>query len=444
MNTSRRRHFLASGLTSLLLSPFVRTIRRGLAQTVPGSGRAFVAFYYPHTIKKYFFASRGATESDFTFPAALAPLQELRENVVLFGSMTMRSGTVPRGYDNHAGSMHILTAYATLDTGPLGPSVDQVIADRIGSGTPRKSVNLWTQVDPPAFGLTGVSYRGPKQKVTNESSPHAAFKGLMIGNGAMSSAEFDAVTKTRRSVLDNMTAELGGLEMRLAGEERRMMDAHLEAVRSVEKALFSGAKAGSACKGDAAALGPELDFKSPANYAKLVKLHTDVLVMALACDITRVGVLQMGNDHNEQVTFPWLNINKTHHLGIQHNGTTPEWTDVTRWFTQQFVYLMKSLKAIPTPTGNLLTDSVLLSCNNMGNGHSIYDMGFVLAGNAGGRIKGGRLINTETGDPDKNQRYMSHAQLLLSICHAMGLNDLQSFGQPGKEFCPGPIPGLVT
>jgi hypothetical protein len=102
------------------------------------------------------------------------------------------------------------------------------------------------------------------------------------------------------------------------------------------------------------------------------------------------------------------------------------------------------MKAIPTPTGNLLVDSVVLMLNNMGSGHSIYDLLYVLAGNAGGRIRGNRLVPTGTGSTDQKTKQLAHSQLLLSICHAMGLDDIDHFGRPGAEFCPGPVPGLVT
>jgi hypothetical protein len=441
----RRRRFLTSALAGTLLAPYARFVRSGVAQAAPAAGRAFVAFYFPHNIRRSFFPQ--GTETDFTLHEMLSPLEPLRPHTNFFGPMVLKSGLAPKTYTNHTGMIHILTAWAGYrDGGALGPSVDQVIADHVGAATPVRSLNLCTLTDPPFLGEPSISFRGAKEKVSPEPSPHAAFKRMMVNTGGMASAEFDAVQKTRRSVLDNTMGELDGLRMRLAGEERRMMEAHLESLRTVERALFSvpGRTGGGACK--SANLGADFDFRSPANYDKIVKLHIDVMVMALACDITRVGVLQLGNDHNERVTFNFIGVDKTHHLGIQHNATGPEYVAVTKWYVSQFAYLMNSLKAVPTPTGNLLTDSLLLYCNNMGSGHSIYNMPFLLGGNAGGRVKGNRLFapGPYQGDVVDTTKALGHADLLLSICHAMGLEHLKHFGRPGAEFCSGPVPGLVS
>jgi hypothetical protein len=225
---------------------------------------------------------------------------------------------------------------------------------------------------------------------------------------------------------------------------RRMMDAHVESIRAVERALFGAGKVGATCKPGAVELGPEFDTRQPGNFAKLVKLHIDVMVTAIACEVTRAGVLLAGSEHNETVTFPRVGVNKTHHRGIQHKGSGANWTAVTRWFVEQFAYLMKAMQAIPTPGGDLLSDSVLLLCNNMGSGHSVYDLGYVRGGNAAGRIKGNRLISMATGSTEQKTKQLARSQILLSICHAMGLSDLTHFGRPGAELCPGPVPGLVA
>jgi hypothetical protein len=51
----------------------------------------------------------------------------------------------------------------------------------------------------------------------------------------------------------------------------------------------------------------------------------------------------------------------------------------------------------------------------------------VLAGNVGGFFQTGRVVSF----PGE-----SHARLLLTLCHAMGLPD-ETFGAAG--FCPGPL-----
>ena len=44
----------------------------------------------------------------------------------------------------------------------------------------------------------------------------------------------------------------------------------------------------------------------------------DMMVMALACEITGVGTLQW-SDTEAKHTFPWLNLSEHHHY-YQHDG----------------------------------------------------------------------------------------------------------------------------
>jgi hypothetical protein len=57
----------------------------------------------------------------------------------------------------------------------------------------------------------------------------------------------------------------------------------------------------------------------------------------------------------------------------------------------------------------------------------------MLAGSAGGFFKTGRGITAPVGT--------SHNDLLVSICQAMGLADVATFGNP--KYCKGPIAGLT-
>jgi hypothetical protein len=83
---------------------------------------------------------------------------------------------------------------------------------------------------------------------------------------------------------------------------------------------------------------------------------------------------------------------------------------------------------------SMLDNSVLLWGNELGigNTHSYTNIPWLVAGGAGGYFKMGRFLDL------KDQ---PHNNLLLSICHAMGLSDVKSFGIPA--LCTGPLPGLT-
>ena len=100
------------------------------------------------------------------------------------------------------------------------------------------------------------------------------------------------------------------------------------------------------------------------------------------------------------------------------------------WYAEQLAYFLDLLRAVPEGDGTLLDNTVVLWCSELsrGNTHSHSDMPFLLAGRAGGAIRTGRH-RVFDGVP--------HNNLLLGLCHAMGADDLQSFGN--REFCTGAI-----
>ena len=82
---------------------------------------------------------------------------------------------------------------------------------------------------------------------------------------------------------------------------------------------------------------------------------------------------------------------------------------------------------------SLLDHSLVLWGNELGvgNSHTYMNIPWVLAGGAGGYLKTGRALKF----PD-----LPHNDLLVSVCNAMGLDDVTTFGIPG--VCTGPLPNL--
>ena len=99
---------------------------------------------------------------------------------------------------------------------------------------------------------------------------------------------------------------------------------------------------------------------------------------------------------------------------------------------EQFAYLISALEAVPEGDGTLLDNTIVVWMNELGKGnsHTRNDVPIVVAGGAG-PFKMGRYIRFgET----------PHNNFLLSLCHAMGLEQETSFGNPA--YCTGVVPQL--
>ncbi|MBT9554465.1 MAG: hypothetical protein IV100_00495, partial [Myxococcales bacterium] len=103
-----------------------------------------------------------------------------------------------------------------------------------------------------------------------------------------------------------------------------------------------------------------------------------------------------------------------------------------QWWVSQFQYLLGALRSRPDGDGTLLDNSLVLLCSEVsdGNTHLHDDMPFLLAGQAGGRLTTGRVLDYPG---------VRHSGLLGSIANAAG-QPITCFGQD----CAGVLPGLLT
>jgi hypothetical protein len=163
---------------------------------------------------------------------------------------------------------------------------------------------------------------------------------------------------------------------------------------------------------------------------------SDLLVMALGCDITRVASLQWSRSVSN-TRFTWLGIETGHH-DLSHHGDDDEaaveaLTSINQWYATQFAALLTKLARVPEGDGTMLDNTLLLWCNELGKGntHSRNDAPYVLAGGAGGALEAGRFLEYDE---------QPHNDLLVSLLNLMGIDD-ETFGNP--EWCNGPLAGLV-
>jgi hypothetical protein len=218
------------------------------------------------------------------------------------------------------------------------------------------------------------------------------------------------------------------------------MDAHQTAIRELEMRLTAAPDPASgssaSCVKPAA---PTIDFNKNDNFPAVGTLQMDLLVMALACDLTRVATLQWEAAYSD-VIFSWLGWTRGHHdTSHDSDGSAASvaiLTKINTWYAQQFAYLLGKLDGIKDGAGTMLDSTLVFWGNELarGNVHSHWPMPFVLAGGGGAPIKTGRFLSYPKGDPTT-----SHSNLLVSMMNAVGVSGA-TFGDP--KYCTGPLPRL--
>jgi hypothetical protein len=314
-----------------------------------------------------------------------------------------------------------------------GISVDQTIANQIGQTTKFRSLELGVESSGAGTVWGYTSYTGANQPLPPDNNPASVFNRV-FGQLGTSAADLQRIQAERRSVLDAVIAGYGKLNPKLGAADKAKLDQHLTNIRDIETRITAPTAAGAACRKPAA---PTIDYKANDNFPAVGKLQMDLLVMALACDLARVGTIQWERSVGD-IQFHWVDptIDRGHH-DMSHDAdsvadTQEKLTKINTWYAGQLNYLVDSLKAIPEGTGTMLDNTVILWCNELakGNAHSHSPMPFLLAGHAGGALTGGRFLQFNK---------LPHNNLLVSLMNVMGVPGT-TFGNPA--YCTGPLAGL--
>lgn len=448
LRLSRRAMLRGAGGIAVGL-PFLEIMsssRAARAQAATPPPKRFIVFFSPDgTVRPAWQLPAGATETSFQLSRILAPLEPNKDKLVVLDGVVATSCTKGLGDDHMRGMGGMLTGIELLpgttqggagDPAGLagGISVDQQIANAIGTTTKFKSLELGVESRSSGTVWGYTSYAAADKPLPPDNKPSAVFTRVFGQLGADNGALLKLQAE-RRSVLDAVIASYQRLNPKLGTADRAKLDAHLTNVRDLEKRVTATTGVGAACVKPAAP--PTIDTNANANFPMLGKLQMDLLVMAMACDLTRVGTIQWENSVGD-VRFTWVDpaITRGHH-DMSHDADTVAETQeyltkINVWYAQQLNYLLDSMKAIDEGNGTLLDNTVVLWCNELakGNAHSHSPMPFLLAGGAGGALRGGRFLKYNN---------VPHNNLLVSCMNLMGVPGT-TFGNPA--YCTGPLAGI--
>ncbi len=381
----------------------------------------------------------------------LAPLEPWKDDLIVLDGIDQLSRLSPDGLQanlHDMGMAHMLTgagiagSYEEGNFGHLleatagGPSIDQVIADSIGGDTPFRSVQLGIRalLDPARPLTSRMIYRAPFEVLVPENDPRAAFDTLFAGaNGTP--ADLAELRARRQSVLDKVKDDFDKLNARLGSADRIKLEGHLDAIREVETTLDSGEVLGDCTIPNA----PEISSPTAgANFPIVGKVQMELLALAMACDLTRVGSLQW---HAAQgyTLFSWVNAVAGHH-DLSHEyphqqNHRESFEAVARWYAEQYAYLLQLLADQDDGGSRLLDNTVVLWCNECGEGneHSLRGVPYVVGGNYNNNFASGRALRFTEDTP--------HNDLYVSIANGLGV-DINTFGDP--NFSTGPLPGVLA
>ena len=419
-----RRDAMTAVGGAAVLAPFWRPLRGSAQSAFPK--RVITVFSPNGVIDDEFFPSGG--ERDFQLKQGLEPLQPYRQKILIARGVDLKQPG--RGMAHQVGMAGAFTAQPLGGNGfPRGISIDQRIAQEIGTDTRFASIQAATGIHDTAQIYTRMSFRGGGQPLEPEKNPQRFFNRIFEGFVPDNSTgppdpRAEIRQRLRRSILDRSVSELNTLHRRLGQEDAEKLEFHAQALRDLELRLEeTPATPGSCGLPDDVSSGLNLGTDDLDPVA--MRHHMDIITRAFACDLTRVASLMLSRAATPAVPRG-LGISGRHH-SLAHNGARQPLVQIDRWYAERVAELLGMLDSVPEGGGTLLDNTLVIWNNELrdGESHRFTSMPLLLAGGAGGAIEMGRYLTFNGA---------SLADFYTTVVHAFGIRENFGNGASGPLF----------
>jgi len=255
-----------------------------LAAMFNASGTAYAASTGASPIESRFvlwFNGNGVVENywvprevgaNYDITPCLRPLEPFKQDIHVITGLDN-----PNGKGHHGAMSSLMSGEAFTGRGAGGPSIDQVIAQKIGNDSRFRSLQIGACQE--SFGESiqrNMSWAERDRPLPPEMIPHRLFDRLFGGKDL-------GWIDRKKSVLDRVRGDASSFSSRLGQEDKTRLDEYLTSVRSVERTIAS--------------LPPEYakELERPEetgdmrDWPRIAKLQSDLLVHALASRKTRVA-----------------------------------------------------------------------------------------------------------------------------------------------------------
>jgi Protein of unknown function (DUF1552) len=418
-----RRQVIRTAAATLCLPLLPSALPRETWATAPAPVRRLLFWFLPN----------GLLEEEVTpaevgplaaLPAVMASLEAHRARMSIFSGLW--------NYGAGMGGIHEWLAPSLLSdhfvkntvSGPLdgGLTVDEFIAQRLTDVTPFRALVLGTgEAHGNAIGNIGVYYTNLSWSAMD--TPVAPIVDPKILFDRMFGGELDGATEARvaarQSVLDAVAERAASIQKTLDAADKQKLDQFETAVRELE--LRIELIRDVACEPPEAPV-PNLPF------VDRVELMSDLMVLALQCDYTRVCTFGIGPT-TTSTAYTHIGIDKGHHK-ISHDygfsGVDYEWLlQIHDWNFAQWGKFLAKLQAVPTPTGDLLSETLcpLITETGVPTGHRPNLPMMMAGGEAGGIVQGNHLWFGED---------YAHSNVLRAFAEYMQV-DASDFGENATE-----------
>ena len=414
---SLARRTLLRGIGASVALPFLDAMSPAFGATVKKASPRRLSFVHvPNGIVMDDWTPK-VFGAEFELTPILKPLEPFRRELLVLSGLAHRNGeALGDGPGDHAraGAVFLTGAHPRKTAGAdisNGVSIDQVVAEQIGSSSWLPSLQLGCE-DSRTVGdcdsgyscayTNSISWRSATTPLPPENNPRMAFErlfGALDPGGDAKTRELRA--RQRRSVLDAVSARTRELQKQLGPSDQRKLDEYLHGIRELELRIE---KANRETR-DLNALA-EKPAGVPAQFDDYAKLMFDLQVVALQADLTRVVTMILAREGSLR-SYPEIGVPDPHHP-LTHHRNQKDWIEqiskINAFHTQLFAYFLGRLRDTKDGEGSLLDHSMVVygSAIADGNRHTHHDLPLLVVGKGGGSLRPGRHVNYTSRTPMTN------------------------------------------
>lgn len=368
------------------------------------------------------------TGADYELTEELLPFKDVKQHMNVFTNLTAYR-------DSHPNICHYSgwvigktgSAPSSRENRP-GTTIDTTIANRIGR------LKRFKLLVANSTGDAGTTYSYENATTINapETSPLNFYRRLFGPDFQDPNQPVFApnpLIMARKSALSAVMDQIGSLNRQVSSADRIRLDQYFTGVRHLEQQFtqqLTKPEPIAACRAPEALEEDPAPGLQAALVAERNRQMTRLMVMALACDQTRVFNLAWTSSN---VTRP--GYEKPHHTATHEEtiDTALGYQPNCSWFTRRafdsFAHVVAAFANLKEGDGSLLDNTLIYANTDHGNArvHSLDGMPAFTAGRAGGKVKTGLHVDGR-GD--------SIARLGLTAMRVMGLDDA-TWGTLGNQ-----------
>ena len=337
---------------------------------------------------------------------------------------------------DHGGYFAALSGIPGNKHSALGTSIDAAIAQQLPAVFPL--LGLGAANGGPTTAYCSSAWVAGKP-IAMQCQPEMAYESLF---GSVGATRNDFAT--RKNLLDFVTNDVKRLQTEIAGPERELLEAHLEALESLSKR--NGQLSDQFQNGTLNKHAPKLPEKLNL-FTDIAAAQVDIATAALVAGLTNVVTISSGLGG---LMNKYTGICNGDGHGLGHGGVDKDLplkrpfeplSHYHNYLAKQAVRMLTKLQETKEGTGTMLDNTVLVFMSDSANQQHSWkgaNWPFVLVGNLGGKLKTGHFVSypvkAQRAGGDGGNQTFGTAYGTNPLTNALYATLLTALGKPCDAF----------